>query len=143
MYYIAPTLPTPDHFPDVGKMVNLRRFAGCSFARTFFSLALAQREKITYVCIVIVTNTTTMTIGTVIRQRREELGWTQTFLANIADTSISTISRLERGCHTTQQTTTSKVMTALGIRATYAADARPAYAGKSRRTKRATVGAGI
>jgi hypothetical protein len=36
MYYIAPTLPTPDHFPDVGEMTNLCRIAGFGFFFVFF-----------------------------------------------------------------------------------------------------------
>ena len=36
-------------------------------------------------------------IGAAIRKRRKQLGWTETQLAQAARTSISTISRIERG----------------------------------------------
>jgi transcriptional regulator, y4mF family len=55
-------------------------------------------------------------LGTLVRQRRKELGLTQTQLADVAMTTLRFISELERGKPSAQMDGVFRVLSALGIR---------------------------
>ena len=56
-----------------------------------------------------------LTLGTLIRGRRAELGLTQTELADVARTTLRFVSELERGKPTAQLNGALRVLAALGI----------------------------
>lgn len=54
-------------------------------------------------------------LGRLIRQRRVELGMTQTEVAEVADTTLRFLSELERGKPTARLENVMRVMATLGI----------------------------
>ncbi len=55
-------------------------------------------------------------LGSLVRQRRNELGLTQTELADVARTTLRFVSELERGKATAQLAGVLRVLAALGIK---------------------------
>jgi HTH-type transcriptional regulator / antitoxin HipB len=54
-------------------------------------------------------------LGTAVRQRRRELGLTQTELAGVANTTLRFVSELERGKETVRLDVVLRVLAALGL----------------------------
>ncbi|HEX6152251.1 MAG TPA: type II toxin-antitoxin system Y4mF family antitoxin [Solirubrobacterales bacterium] len=54
-------------------------------------------------------------LGSAVRQRRQELGLTQTALAEVARTTLRFVSELENGKTTAQMDGVFRVLSALGI----------------------------